>query len=348
MIHFIQPVLAKYRHSFFQILAEKYEVSVSCSKIDFLGVKSYLANEKKYSVSLLGDFISIFGVLFWQKGISFSGYSKTDVVVISGNPRVVNQMLLLILCKIRGIKVVWWGQGWTAGNRGFFARFRRKLMLFADVALVYTEKEALDFDSAKVFGLNNGLQKVIGISSDSFESALPLKGFFIGRLTDKANFEILINSLEHINRDFEFHIIGDGQHIAKYKELASKIKNPQVKIIWYGAIFDENEIQNIALKCHFFIYPGSVGLSLIHAFNYGLPAIIHDDELLHMPEFSAFKLNYNGLTFKHNDPISLADTLNNIDTEHLLLMKENALETVNVTFNTHDMANRFTNAIEQI
>ena len=40
-----------------------------------------------------------------------------------------------------------------------------------------------------------------------------------------------------------------------------------------------------------FVYPGEVGLSLIHAMAYGLPCLVHSDRLKHMPEISISKGN---------------------------------------------------------
>ena len=58
-----------------------------------------------------------------------------------------------------------------------------------------------------------------------------------------------------------------------------------------------------------FIYPGSVGLSLIHAYNYGLPSIIFSDMRYHMPESAAFKEGFNGISYKKDSATSLARSI---------------------------------------
>ena len=58
-----------------------------------------------------------------------------------------------------------------------------------------------------------------------------------------------------------------------------------------------------------FVYAGAVGLSLIHAFAYGLPAIISSDMNDHNPEALLFRDGECGATFLRDDVDSLADTI---------------------------------------
>ena len=62
-----------------------------------------------------------------------------------------------------------------------------------------------------------------------------------------------------------------------------------------------------------------------------------------MPEHAALKNGYNGLLFKYNDELSLAQTVNDIsqNENEIIIYKKNAIETVANTYNTTDMANRF-------
>lgn len=50
-----------------------------------------------------------------------------------------------------------------------------------------------------------------------------------------------------------------------------------------------------------FIYPGSIGLSILHSFSYGLPVITHGNEQHQMPEFEAMKDGRTGVCFREND-----------------------------------------------
>ena len=98
-----------------------------------------------------------------------------------------------------------------------------------------------------------------------------LKVLFLGRLTKKSNINILIKAFNSNQlKDVELNFIGKIDYgldfVSNYKT-----KN----IIFHGEIINEEEISRIANECRIFVYGGSVGLSLIHAMNYGLPLIYY-------------------------------------------------------------------------
>lgn len=350
MIYFIQPVLAKYRASFFSKISEAHCIEVHFSKVDFLGVKTFNDSTAAYKKKQIGNFLSFNKKLYWQRGVSLFSYKKNDIVVICGNPRLINHMILLIVCKIRGVPVIWWGQGWTAGSNGLFSKLRLKIMTIADGVAVYTEEESKKLNHInKIVGLNNGLDiKSIRSISDKKKSNPDtniLNMLFIGRLTEKSDINLLFDALILVNRDFHLHVIGDGDLTSFIHEFISENKLG-TKVTLHGAIYEEYEIAKIADICDCFVYPGSVGLSLIHAFAYGLPAIIHNSYDQHMPEYSAFKNEYNGISFIYKNKYSLANTIDSIDAKSLRVMKENSYNTVTKTYNTDDMAERFSRLVE--
>ncbi|EKO3487351.1 glycosyltransferase [Vibrio fluvialis] len=351
---FIQPVLASYRHPFFEELQKKFNVTVIYSKKDFLNVESVEVEQAVYTRINLNGFVSVFNKIFWQKGVKFSFFNKDDIVVVSGNPRVINHMFLIIYLRIRGIKVLWWGQGWTANSRGLLSKIRHKMMNLANGILVYTEKEAKQLIVSKpIAGLNNGLDLNSIIDLKYLKQAKvtnpeSLNLFFIGRLTEKSKIKDIVEVILNINMDVTLSIIGDYTKFKMDFPELYKDSTIQRKVCWYGAIYDENKIASIASNCDYFIYGGAVGLSLIHAFSYYLPAIVHDQEQGHMPEYAAFVNSYNGFSFKKDDFEDLSRlliSLGGIDNSQL---KINARNTVLKSFNTHDMADRCQALINKI
>ena len=69
--------------------------------------------------------------------------------------------------------------------------------------------------------------------------------------------------------------------------------------------FDEKFLSKYFCKSDFFLYPGYIGLSLVHAFYYSLPVITHNNKFMHAPEFSYFRNNYNGYFYQHKNYKSL-------------------------------------------
>ncbi len=353
-IFIIQPAIPKYRIPFFKKLMLLYSVRFYASKEDFLGVKTVF---KPTELFLSSGFITFFNKLYWHKKLPlFSPYKKGDVVVINGNPRILNYMLLFALLRLRGIKTVWWGHGWSAGSFGLMAKIRIKLMSLASAILVYTDKEKEQLSKSNCYALNNGLDsseirgciKKLGIKRHVNQTNFNL--VFIGRITAKANFEMLLQSISFVNSNVHLNVIGSGDKADYFKAMADELDISD-RVHWHGAVFDEMSIAKIMLSSHAFIYTGSVGLSLIHGFNYGLPAIVHSNESFHMPEFAAFDDGINGFSFRQNDSVDLSDKINELSTLgecRVIAMSTAAFKTVEHSYNTDDMALRFSNMINNL
>jgi len=349
----VQPAIPKYRVPFFQILSNKYEVKLYSHKFDFLGVQSV---KSKLNVCWGGGFASFKKRVYWSRHLPMiRGINKNDIVVVNGNPRIINYMFLLLICRLRRVKTIWWGHGWSAGSRGFWASFRIKMMGIANAVLVYTEYEREMLQQRNCFALNNGLDsdailKAIKDSSVNHHFAHNTRLVFVGRITHKSNLNMVITALQDLPDNVSLSVIGDGDLKNELITLAVKL-NVADRITWHGAMFDENDIAPIMLNSDIFVYPGSVGLSLIHAYNYGLPAIIHNNRSMHMPEFAAFKEGYNGFSYSENDVESLRFAINQyveLTTREKNQLRCNAFETIKDTYNIKDMVDRFEDAIDYV
>lgn len=356
-IHIIQPAIPKYREPFFQMMEKEFEVYFYTAEIDFLGVKSTF---KSKNILLMSRFFSLSKKMYWHKNLSlFKAYNKGDVVIINGNPRVINYMLLFLFLKIRSIKAVWWGHGWSAGSYGLSSKIRFLIMRFlADYYLFYTDKEREEIMFENSFALNNGLD------SDEYSNLIikmelkrkfPSKVddfyiVFVGRITEKSNFKMLLNSLLLLPQRIKLNVIGGSDNFDDYIEYSKKIGVFE-RIVWFGPIYDETYISKIMMASHVFVYPGAVGLSLIHAFNYGLPAVLHSEKTLHMPEFSAFRHGYNGFSFEAGNLQDMASNIlkiHNMSYAEYQLLSSNALCTIKTSYNINDMYIRLKKLIEAI
>lgn len=351
MIHIVQPAIPKYRVPFFNKISNSYDCRFISTKRDFLGVNS---EQISGNAVMSNGFFSFFSLIYWHKSLPLiKGYKKEDIVVVNGNPRVINYMLLIFLLKIRGIKVVWWGHGWSAGSHGILSKIRIKLMKIADAVLVYTEKEKKLLSFNNIYAVNNGLNsKEMKFDFKHKKKFAPKKLtlVFIGRITEKSNFSMLIEALSRLKGNVHLNVVGSCDSIDSYYELADSLE-VQNQISWLGPLFQEDEISDVMLNSDVFVYPGSVGLSMIHAFNYALPVIVHSDEKHHMPEFAAFKNGINGVSFLNKDINDLVDKITyfqNIDFIDYDNMSKNALYTVQETYNVDDMFLRFDSMIRNL
>ncbi len=356
-IYIIQPLVPHYRISFFDKLFHYYgnRFCVLASNKKLLGL-----SHQSYPIwlSLIDREINFCDLLYWQFNIFTLPVNKYDTVIINGNPRYLSSVALALRCKFIGVKIIWWGQLWSATSKKWRFKLRLLLMKIFDGIIFYTDLEKkiylsnfhLGLGSDNCIGLNNGIDTTsISILRSSYIATERLNNIlFIGRLTEKSNLSILFNAISIIKtQSIILHIIGDGEHFSTLKELANKLKISHLTF-FHGAITEESKISEIANKCILFCYPGSVGLSIIHAMAYGLPAVIHNNNNFHYPEIAAFENNITGATFEHDNLYSLVNCLVSIqnNNDELTKFSINAIDRVNNSFNTNDMSERFINFVK--
>ncbi|MFH4484122.1 glycosyltransferase family 4 protein [Vibrio diabolicus] len=355
----IQPCVLRYRVGLYKELSNKFGYSnlkvlapsrSSDGQESYHIVKNYFNLDQRITECKIWKF-------YYQK-LSLGQLKEYSHVVVTGNPKYISNYLLYVYCKLHGIKVVWWGQGWSAKTNKLSYLARRMIMKLFDSVILYTESEAKEMARhrirPKITGYtDNGLDVSeidnyrINDNLSSVSSKESINLIFIGRITQKSKFPLLLSAMENIAEKFHLHVIGDGQIDENCKLM---IENLGKRVTFHGAIQSECKIAGIMNYMDFFVYPGSVGLSLIHSFAYGLPAIIHNNRIAHMPEVAAFEDGLNGLTFKENDVSDLTATLSRtevlINTESYKNMRINARKVVDVKYNTTSMAEKFKQTID--
>jgi len=325
-VQIIQPVVAKYRLPLFEALIndKRFNVTVMAGLTEPGGVKS--ANIKNEKIILNYPIKTVFKKLMWQSGVYLLKEMKQgDVLIILGNIKFLSNYPLIWKAKRKKVSVVWWGHGWssTTTKISFFIR-KQIIKLCADTLLLYTYKEKElfirnGFDKRKIFYMNNTIDtkeinnikeslnyKIIDNIKKTYNLANKKILLFVGRLrtTPSTDLEIALKSMLYLN-NCVFVIIGDGEEKEKLEKFAEEIKVKD-KILFLGAIYDENNLAPWFMMSDCFVYPGSIGLSLLHAFSYRLPVVTHNQIHKHGPEIAALENNINGILFNRYDYIDLA------------------------------------------
>lgn len=235
-----------------------------------------------------------------------------------------------------------------------------RMLRLCDALLFYTDKEVEEYEKNRSVGrseivraLNNGINtepiELVRAPFDPAQRGMTI--LFIGRLTAKAQLSLVLDALARIPAPQRprLEVIGAGEEQGQL-ERQSHLLRLEDSVFWHGAIIDEARIASIANRCRLFVYPGEVGLSLIHAMAYGLPAIVHSDRWRQMPEFAAFEDNVTGRSFDRGDASSLAGILTEMLTDEFAMSSYSALalSRVKETFNTRDMAIRFVEIIDML
>jgi glycosyltransferase involved in cell wall biosynthesis len=232
-------------------------------------------------------------------------------------------------------------------------------MRISHAQIFYTDAEVREYyehlggtPAAHVSALNNGIDtsKIQEFREPYVAEGRPKNIFFIGRLEPKARVDELLLALARPDMsDVSLHAIGDGSCSQALRQLAIDL-GVSDRAHWYRSTTNEERIAAVANRCRLFVYPGEVGLSLIHSMAYGLPSVVHKDRWTHMPEISAFRDGETGRAFSPKSIDSLSQTVvelisNPVDLE---CFSSACIETTSVDYNTASMAHRFADAIRLV
>jgi glycosyltransferase involved in cell wall biosynthesis len=362
---FVQPCIPTYRVPFFRSLntALSGELLVIASKEDVDGLPSDVDKTAGFRFNLTLEERYLFRRKFFvQSGICKNNLKNAKVVVVTGNLRCLSNWLLLFKSKVYGFRILWWGQARTSGSSYLMFIVKLVVAKLYDGMILYTEREfeyvkRSIFSNKKLTYLNNGLDlnrinslyNEYDLTSQATSSEDIIKLVFIGRVNPKSNITLLLSALVNVDIPVKLLVIGDGSELEHSKRFAEKYK---LNVSFLGSIYKETALAEVMCSSDAFVYPGAVGLSLIHAFSYRLPAIVHNNHLEHMPEFCAFENDYNGYGFERGSATSLAKSIEKMYRLKLSggisTFRENAFQTVNNKYNVDFMANQMSKFIEEV
>lgn len=371
-VQIIQPLVPEYRVAFFNKLAQ----DPRCC-INVFASRTMPGSQSLRSFPNSASFVHLdhpcFDVLWhrfhWQQGLSLQeSLGRGDVLVVCGNPRFLSNLPLVFEARRRGVATVWWGIGTMPNQNRLRGFLRRELMKQMDMILLYTDREReqylhLGFAPDRLFAINNAIdqepiQDAIAdwpwIRLSSFVSEKDLDGkelfLFCGRLTSKARVDLALEALYELRtRDsrYELAIIGEGEEREQLTALADKLELGRA-VRWLGAIYDQRAMAPWFLTAKAFVYPGYIGLSIVHAMGYGLPVITHDNMANQAPEVAALKNAQNGLLYREGDAKELANQMARLVSSNTMrtAMSQEAKRTVTEEFTLTGMVERFVSAIQ--
>lgn len=324
----VTNVLPHYRSAFYRRLFEEpgLDVRVFCQRsIPDMNLR-LVHEEFRDHVTLVPCLSTTRDRLGWQRLPWRRLLSSFDVLVILGNARVVSNAVLATLGRLSGKPVVIWGQAHTAGANPWNERMKLGWWRSFDHLLVYTDGDVRrlreqGFQRQHIVGMNNGLDQ------DRVEEAaarwdLPslqdwrqhegLSGRTLvlscARLETKNRFELWVEAMDAVkgrHPDLLWCVIGDGP---ERKALEAHIRERRLDdhVRWVGPLFEEASLAPWFLSSELLVHPAGIGLTLLHAFGYGLPVVTSDNAEVQMPEFDAFVHGETGLVYRDGDPQSLA------------------------------------------
>jgi len=290
---------------------------------------------------------------------------KLDVVIMMFSPYIISTFFRPLFDLKRNYKLVAWTHGYFKGED--FSSYKNKILRMflkkCDAILLYTEQEAekyIDngFSEDRVFFTNNTLDtdKIDKIKTTISQTQINrikekygLKAkktlIFVGRLINSKRIEVLLKAMEELNENYFLFVIGDGRD----RDIVKKYDNLYKNICWLGKITDEKKLAPYFLVSDLFVMPGKTGLSINHAFCYGLPYVT-TDENIHAPEVYLLNEGKNGEYFQKRDHIDLARTIVDM-TENRCKLKnysQSAARIIEAKYNIDNMENKFIDMLNTI
>lgn len=321
-------ILPSYRQGFYDRLFARDDVAVTVycqTAIPGVNVRPiherYPGRVKLVTSSGLRGEALVWQSLPWREVVS--GY---DVVFVDGNPRILSHALIATWLRLRRHRVVLWTMGHSYAAGPITERIRLAWTRLFPRIFLYTETEvrflrARGFVRHDLSAMNNGLdQRQIDAAIagwpparlEEWRRARGLAGKIVllscARLDPKNHFEQVIDALPHVIRDagdVVWCVVGSG---AAADDLKARVAAAglDAHVQFAGEIYEEAELAPWFLSATLLVHPAAIGLSLLHAFGYGLPVVTHAVAAHHGPEFSAFEEGRTGRTFREGDVADFA------------------------------------------
>ncbi len=365
-----QPALAKYRVPVFRELASR-------PGIDLLLV---FADDGKVPNVSTEDFRSVFVPLktwrgpgpqvFWHPAQTrYATREHADVIVLVWNTRFLSLFPALRRARRHGVGTVLWGHGESKKDRGWATFMRRRLTRLADATLFYTRTMAKRFIAAgaepgRTFVAPNSVdQTQIAAARDAFRADSGAMQrvrrehrltagrtiLFVSRLEPKNHLHLLLEAAAALREELvglRVLIVGKGEDEERLRGVSAGLGLDEV-VTFFGAIYDEERLAPLFCASDVFCYPSNMGLSLLHAFGYGLPTVTGGNARLHGPEIEALRHEDNGLRFRHDDLGELKGALRRVLTDDGLRARlaEGAARTVAGEYSIRNMVDGLEAAI---
>lgn len=330
-IAIVKGVLANYSKGFYDRLFARNDsyIHVYCQE-KIPGINIDVIHDLYPANITLVKFWAIDGEKITWQFIPWKTIIKNfDVIFIEGNPRNLSHAFFATYLRLRRHKVILWTMAHSYRSNLRLERIRLTWSRIFKYLLVYNDDE-VDFLRKKGFkkniivGMNNGLDQreidsivnqwtISRLSNWQQENCLEKRTLILScaRLVSKNKFNEVVSALPLIIKRYPnilWCIIGDGPEKIKLQDLVIS-NNLENHVRFVGGLYDEHQLAPWFLSSQLFIHPVAVGLSLLHAFGYGLPVIISNDKKKHGPEFAAFQEKLSGYTYEEGDIEELSQSI---------------------------------------
>lgn len=204
-----------------------------------------------------------------------------DVVVITPTPRNLTNFVIIIFCKLRGIRIVGWGMGQMPNKThikkvlhnifvSMLVRNLDHLICYSTTAQAYYTQLGCSMQSTSVaFNGVDTLSKtalIPALRKNSEPGCLNV--IAVGRLIKSKKFDVLLKAIANLPH-IQLHLVGEGHELENLVELAEEL-NCSVTFHGYKS---GSELHQLFLSSDIFVLPSLGGLAIHEAMLMGCPVI---------------------------------------------------------------------------
>ncbi len=328
-----QPALAHYRVSVFAALASR--PGIHCRI--YYGQTSDLPNVKPAGFDAV--YVPQKRLRLLSRHLVWHGpqwrcarKGQCDVLMLSWDVQYISLLAGLLRAKWNRIPVVLWGHGYSKREAGWRRLIRNRVARLATALLFYNHTVARQFategwDPQRLFVALNSLDQAPIAQARDHWLARPaeLEAFrrqhnlvpgrtilFVSRFDPDNRVDLLIEAVARLAPKYpgvKAVIIGKGEPEGqRLRDLAARL-NVGPQVMFPGAIYGQLELAPWFLCSDLFCYPANIGLSILHAFGYGLPVVTDDNVAAQNPEIEALRDGETGFLYRAGDAGALAQCL---------------------------------------
>ncbi len=330
----VQPVLPRYRVPFFDLLARRtgIELTVLCDMHPSGSLRSDRPTDafraEHWPLKSRGPFIDHPAILEAARSRRF------DLAVLGWNMRMLQLVPALLTGASARRPVLLWGHGFSKSERSLKRSARDALVRLSSGVIVYgsqTQRRLLEsgLPPGKVHLAQNAIDQseIRAATAEWIKGAGMLEDWqrrqgivpgelivFISRMEPDKRADLLVEAFARLapcRPGLKLALIGGGSCLPA---ITSKVNELGIadRVRLTGPLYEERLIAPWCLSAGCFAYPEAIGLSVYHAFGYGLPVVTSDDLASHNPEVESIVPGRNGMLYRHRDIVSFADALNDV------------------------------------
>lgn len=278
---------------------------------------------------------------------------QAGVALLAWNVRQFDLFAFMRWAKKQRVGVVLWGHGYSKQEAGWRRSLRYRAAHKADAVVTYNRQAARSLEEAgierrKVFVAPNALDQAENFEARRYWEDRPdelqakRRGLglgdgpiigFVSRMDPMNRLDLLVAALPRIREacpGAQVVIVGNGEEEHAKLKAQAQAAGVADAVHLFGPIYGTREIGAILSMFDIFCYPSNIGLSLLHAFALGLPAVTSDAIENQNPEIESLVDGENGRLYRQGSSEALANVLVALlsDPQELHRLSVNALRTV--------------------